>query len=103
MSSLRVRLLLTLLAMLGFAAIVIGAVTYRNVLGETEALFDYQLRQMALSLRDQGEITRAQASTLGRPAARFRRADLDRRRPQHLCLAAAQRVAGARAARLRRP
>ena len=64
MSSLRVRLLLTLLAMLGFAAIVIGAVTYRNVLGEAEALFDYQLRQMALSLRDQGEITRAQASTL---------------------------------------
>jgi two-component system OmpR family sensor kinase/two-component system sensor histidine kinase QseC len=41
-----------------------GALTYRNVLGETEALFDYQLRQMALSLRDQGEIAPEQASTL---------------------------------------
>ena len=41
-----------------------GAVTYRNVLAETEALFDYQLQQMALSLRDQGEIAPAQAGTL---------------------------------------
>jgi two-component system OmpR family sensor kinase/two-component system sensor histidine kinase QseC len=62
--SIRVRLLLTLLAMLGFAAVVIGIVTYRNVLAEAEALFDYQLQQMALSLRDQGEISRAQANTL---------------------------------------
>ncbi len=64
MSSIRVRLLLTLLAMLGFVAVVIGIVTYRNVLGEAEALFDYQLQQMALSLRDQGEISQAQANTL---------------------------------------
>ena len=41
-----------------------GAITYRNVLGETEALFDYQLQQMALSLRDQGEIASEQADTL---------------------------------------
>ena len=41
-----------------------GALTYRNVLAETEALFDYQLQQMALSLRDQGEIASAQADTL---------------------------------------
>ena len=34
------------------------------MLAETEALFDYQLRQMALSLRDQGEIAPAQAGTL---------------------------------------
>ena len=41
-----------------------GAITYRNVLAETEALFDYQLQQMALSLRDQGEIGAAQADSL---------------------------------------
>src|SRR6185369_3256631 len=33
-------------------------------LGETEKLFDYQLQQMALSLRDQGEIEPEQADTL---------------------------------------
>ncbi len=46
------------------AALVVGSVTYRNVRAETEALFDYQLRQMALSLRDQGEVAPAQASAL---------------------------------------
>ncbi|MEP7057652.1 MAG: ATP-binding protein [Caldimonas sp.] len=64
MNSIRVRLLLSLLAMLALAAAVLGAVTYRNVLAETEALFDYQLRQMALTLRDQGEIAPDQAGTL---------------------------------------
>jgi len=64
MNSIRVRVLLTLLGMLVLIALVMGALTYRNVLAETEALFDYQLRQMALSLRDQGEIAPAQASTL---------------------------------------
>jgi two-component system OmpR family sensor kinase/two-component system sensor histidine kinase QseC len=61
MNSLRVRLLVSLLAMLALAALVMGALTYRNVLEETAALFDYQLRQMALSLRDQGEIAPDQA------------------------------------------
>ena len=64
MNSIRVRLLLALLATLMLAAAVMGAVAYRNVLSETEALFDYQLRQMALSLRDQGEIASAQADAL---------------------------------------
>ena len=64
MNSIRVRLLLSLLAMLVLAALVLAAVTYRNVLGETEALFDYQLRQMALTLRDQGEIPADQAGSL---------------------------------------
>ena len=64
MNSLRVRLLLSLLATLAIAAALLGVVTYRNVLAETEALFDYQLRQMALTLRDQGEIPADQASTL---------------------------------------
>jgi signal transduction histidine kinase len=54
--SLRVRLLLALLAMFVAAALVMGTVTYRNVYSQTQVLFDYQLRQMALSLRDQGEI-----------------------------------------------
>jgi two-component system OmpR family sensor kinase/two-component system sensor histidine kinase QseC len=64
MNSLRVRLLLSLLAMLAVAAALLGVVTYRNVLAETESLFDYQLRQMALTLRDQGEIPADQASPL---------------------------------------
>lgn len=64
MNSIRVRLLALLLAMLALAALLMGAVTYRNVLAETEALFDYQLRQMALSLRDQGEIAPDQAGAL---------------------------------------
>jgi two-component system OmpR family sensor kinase/two-component system sensor histidine kinase QseC len=64
MKSIRLRLLLALLAALLLAAAMMGAVTYRNVLAETEALFDYQLRQMALSLRDQGEIASAQADAL---------------------------------------
>ncbi len=62
MNSIRVRLLLALLAALILSAAVMGALTYRNVLAETETLFDYQLRQMALSLRDQGEIAPDQAS-----------------------------------------
>lgn len=65
MNSLRLRLLLLLLAVLAGVAVVMAAVAYRTVLAETEALFDYQLRQMALSLRDQGEIAPDQARTLG--------------------------------------
>jgi two-component system OmpR family sensor kinase/two-component system sensor histidine kinase QseC len=63
-TSIRVRLLVSLLVLLALTAAAMGAVTYRNVLGESEALFDYQLQQMALSLRDQGEIAPAQADTL---------------------------------------
>lgn len=65
MTSIRLRLLLLLLAMLALVALLMGALTYRTVLAETEALFDYQLRQMALSLRDQGEIAPDQARALG--------------------------------------
>ena len=64
MTSIRLRLLLALLAMLVAAAGLMGAITYRGVLTETEALFDYQLRQMALSLRDQGEIAPEQMNAL---------------------------------------
>ncbi len=64
LSSIRARLLTWILATLAFGALWMGVGAYRNVLHETEALFDYQLRQMALSLRDQGEIAPAQASAL---------------------------------------
>ena len=64
MNSIRLRLLLSLMALLALAALVIGGLSYRAVLSETETLFDYQLRQMALSLRDQGEISADQVDTL---------------------------------------
>ena len=64
MNSIRFRLLAVLLAALALSATVLAAATYRNVLTETEALFDYQLRQMALALRDQGEIAPDQAGAL---------------------------------------
>ncbi len=64
MKSLRARLLTAVLGLLAAAAVLVGGVTYRSVRVETEALFDYQLRQMALSLRDQGEVSPAQASAL---------------------------------------
>jgi two-component system OmpR family sensor kinase/two-component system sensor histidine kinase QseC len=63
-TSLRWRLLLALLSLLLGAAAVMGWVTYRSVLTQTEDLFDYQLRQMALSLRDQGEVGAADAQAL---------------------------------------
>ena len=40
MNSIRARVLALLLAMLALAALLMGGVTYRNVLAETEALFD---------------------------------------------------------------
>jgi signal transduction histidine kinase len=64
MSSIRSRVLLAVLGLLALTALGVGVVTYRSVRAQTEALFDYQLRQMALSLRDQGEVAPAQASAL---------------------------------------
>ncbi|MFN7572675.1 MAG: ATP-binding protein [Betaproteobacteria bacterium] len=60
MKSLRTRLLASLLALLAAAMALVGVLTYRAVLAENDALFDYQLRQMALSLRDQGAIAPAE-------------------------------------------
>ena len=54
MKSIRTRLSVFLLLAAMLAAAVIGIVTYQNTLKENEELFDYQLRQIALSLRDQG-------------------------------------------------
>lgn len=70
-SSIRWRLLASLMATLALAALVLGAATYRSALHEAEALFDYQLRQMALSLRDQGEIAPDQARAFNDSALDF--------------------------------
>jgi two-component system OmpR family sensor kinase/two-component system sensor histidine kinase QseC len=55
--SIRARLLLALMLLVALISLLAAAVTYRRVLSETSTLFDYQLRQMALSLR--GQITLA--------------------------------------------
>lgn len=62
--SIRQRVLAALLGVVGLTALAVGGVSYRSVLAETEALFDYQLRQMALSLRDYGMISPDQAEVL---------------------------------------
>ncbi len=64
MKSIRARLLVSLLSIVMLSAAVGAAVTYYNVLSEAESLFDYQLRQMALSLRDQGFIAPDEAAAL---------------------------------------
>ncbi len=51
--SIRARLLITLLALATSVSLLAGVLTYRQVLAESSTLFDYQLRQMALSLRNQ--------------------------------------------------
>ncbi len=53
MISIRARLLMALLAVVIVTSLLAGLLTYRRVLAETSTLFDYQLRQMALSLRSQ--------------------------------------------------
>jgi signal transduction histidine kinase len=53
MISIRTRLLMALLAVVIVISLLAGLLTYRRVLAETSTLFDYQLRQMALSLRSQ--------------------------------------------------
>jgi signal transduction histidine kinase len=53
MNSIRARLLIALIILVAFVSVLAAAVTYRRVLSETSTLFDYQLRQMALSLRSQ--------------------------------------------------
>ena len=49
--SLRARLLGSLLAVILLGALVQGAVAYRSALREADQLFDYNMQQMALSLR----------------------------------------------------
>jgi signal transduction histidine kinase len=53
MRSIRARLSIALILLVAFVSLLAATVTYRRVLNETSSLFDYQLRQMALSLRSQ--------------------------------------------------
>jgi two-component system OmpR family sensor kinase/two-component system sensor histidine kinase QseC len=53
MKSISARLLLALIVLVALVSLLAATVTYRRVLNETSTLFDYQLRQMALSLRSQ--------------------------------------------------
>jgi two-component system OmpR family sensor kinase/two-component system sensor histidine kinase QseC len=53
MNSIRARLLLALIVLVALVSLIAATVTYRRVLSETSSLFDYQLRQMALSLAGQ--------------------------------------------------
>jgi signal transduction histidine kinase len=51
--SIRARLLAGLLALVAVTTLIAGSATYSRLLAETSTLLDYQLSQMALSLRDQ--------------------------------------------------
>jgi two-component system OmpR family sensor kinase/two-component system sensor histidine kinase QseC len=60
--------LFALLAVLGaVTALAVGGATYVSVRAEADALFDYQLRQTALSLRDQGRVDAGEAAALADP------------------------------------
>ena len=51
-TSLRIRLIVLMGLAIVLAALLQGALAYRNALAEADALFDYQMRQTALALRD---------------------------------------------------
>lgn len=68
MRSLRTRLFAFLGLLLAVTALGLAVATYRSVHAEADTLFDYQLQQMALSLRDQGGIDRDQQAALADPA-----------------------------------
>jgi two-component system OmpR family sensor kinase/two-component system sensor histidine kinase QseC len=62
--SIRTRLLGWLLTAVVLGALIGAALTYRTIRSELEAQFDYQLRQMALSLRDQGSVSPEDAAAI---------------------------------------
>jgi two-component system OmpR family sensor kinase/two-component system sensor histidine kinase QseC len=62
--SIRTRLLAWLLSAVFLGALLGATATYLNVREELEAQFDYQLRQMALSLRDQGYVSPEDAAAI---------------------------------------
>lgn len=70
MNSLRIKLSVSLLLSALLVAVILGVVTYRNTLAANEVLFDYQLRQTALSLRDQGVVPDMQPDWDGNGEAR---------------------------------
>lgn len=64
--SLRLRLFAFLLVLAAGAATAVGVATYATVRADADALFDGHLRQMALSLRDQGRIPDEERAALER-------------------------------------
>ena len=56
--SIRARLLITLLTLVTCASLLAGGLAYRQAVQESATIFDYQLRQMALSLRNQVGLAR---------------------------------------------
>jgi signal transduction histidine kinase len=67
MRSLRLRLFTFLVALAALSALAVGSATYVSVRTEADELFDYHLRQMALSLRDQGRIPDDERAALANP------------------------------------
>ncbi|MFO1217831.1 MAG: ATP-binding protein [Burkholderiaceae bacterium] len=65
--SLRARLFAFLLALAGVSALAVAGATYVSVRAEADELFDYHLRQTALSLRDQGRIADDEREALANP------------------------------------
>ena len=65
MRSIRQRLLLWLLVGLALVLAVSGYATYRQARAEINALFDYQLKQTALALRNQNLLTLAMSADPG--------------------------------------
>ncbi|RTL20198.1 MAG: HAMP domain-containing protein [Burkholderiales bacterium] len=68
MGTLRGRLFALLAALGAVTAVAVGGATYASVRKEADELFDYQLRQTALSLRDQGRVARDEAAALADPS-----------------------------------
>jgi two-component system OmpR family sensor kinase/two-component system sensor histidine kinase QseC len=61
--------LFALLALLGaVTALAVAGATYVSVRAQADELFDYQLRQTALSLRDQGRVASEEAAALADPS-----------------------------------
>jgi len=61
--SIRSRLLITLLTLVTCASLLAGWFAYRQAVQESATLFDYQLRQMALSLRNQVSLASDEEAT----------------------------------------
>jgi signal transduction histidine kinase len=68
LGTLRGRLFALLAALGAVTALAVGVATYVSVRKEADELFDYQLRQTALSLRDQGRVARDEAVALADPS-----------------------------------
>ncbi|KQV85844.1 hypothetical protein ASC91_24145 [Pelomonas sp. Root1237] len=68
MGTLRGRLFALLAALGAVTALAVAGATYVSVRAEADELFDYQLRQTALSLRDQGRIAGDEAAALADPS-----------------------------------